>query len=377
MGERCLVTGASGFIGRALCQELTARGRAVRAVMRRRAEGPWEEQVSLDLAAGAPDPLERARPDPLERARPDPLEWARPDPLEWARPDRLERGRPVPAELLADVEVVFHLAGKVHDLAERVPDEAAYRAANADATRALLTAAVAAGVPRFVFMSSLAVVGDTGRALADESAATPPATPYGRSKLEAERLVLAAGERHGMHVCNLRPALVYGPGAKGNLPRMLEAIDRHRFPPVPELGNRRSLVGVDDVVRAALLAAERQEAAGQTYVVTDGRAYSTRGMYVAMARALGREPGAATVPRWCLAGLARAGDLVGRARGRRFVFDSAALERLTGSAWFSAAKIARELGWRPTQTLEAALPAMVAEYRDGRAPRAPGGPAAA
>ncbi|HEV8652806.1 MAG TPA: NAD-dependent epimerase/dehydratase family protein [Actinomycetes bacterium] len=360
MGERCLVTGASGFIGRALCQELTARGRAVRAVMRRPAEGPWEEQVSLDLAAGAPDPLGRARPDRLEPAR----------------PDRLGGARPVPAELLADVEVVFHLAGKVHDLAERVPDEAAYQAANVDATRALLAAAVAAGVPRFVFMSSRAVVGDTGRALADESAATPPATPYGRSKLEAERLVLAAGERHGMHVCNLRPALVYGPGAKGNLPRMLEAIDRRRFPPVPELGNRRSLVGVDDVVGAALLAAERQEAAGQTYVVTDGRAYSTRGMYVAMVRALGREPGAVTVPRWCLAGLARAGDLAGRARGRRFVFDSAALERLTGSAWFSAAKIARELGWRPTQTLEAALPAMVAEYRNG-ALRAPGGPAAA
>jgi nucleoside-diphosphate-sugar epimerase len=341
MGKRCLVTGASGFIGRALCQELTAQGGAVLAVMRRRSDGPWEEQANLDLAAGAPD--------------------------------RLERARPLLAELLADVDVVFHLAGKVHDLAERVPDQVAYQAANVDATRALLEAAVdQPRMPRFVFMSSLAVVGDTGRALADESVATPPTTPYGRSKLAAERLVLAAGERHGLHVCNLRPALVYGPGAKGNLPRMLEAIDHRRFPPVPELGNRRSLVGVGDVVSAALLAAERKEAAGQTYAVTDGRAYSTRGMYVAMARALGREPGAVTVPRWCLAGLARTGDLIGRARGRRFVFDSAALERLTGSAWFSAGKIARELGWQPTQTLEAALPAMVAEHR-GRAPRASGG----
>jgi UDP-glucose 4-epimerase len=326
VGERCLVTGASGFIGRALCQELHAQGRAVRAVMRTPCQGPWEEQASLDLAAGM-----------------------------------------VPAELLADVDVVFHLAGKVHDLSERVPDEAAYRAANVDATRALLEAAAAAGAPRFVFMSSLAVVGDTGDALADETAASPPTTPYGRSKLEAERLVLAAGARAGMHVCNLRPALVYGPEARGNLPRMLEAIDRRRFPPVPELGNRRSLVGVDDLVGAALLAAGRREAAGQTYVVTDGRAYSTRGMYVAMARALGREPGAVAVPRWCLAGLARAGDLIGRVRGRRFVFDSAALQRLTGSAWFSADKIARELGWRPTQTLEDALPAMVADHRAGRA----------
>jgi len=327
VGERCLVTGASGFLGRALCQELVGQGRAVRALMRGRAEGPWQEQASLDLAAGV-----------------------------------------VPAELLADVDVVFHLAGRVHDLTERVPDETAYQAANVDATRALLAAAASRPRPhRLVFMSSLAVTGDTGRALADESPAAPPATPYGRSKLAAERLVLAAGERHGMHVCILRPALVYGPGAKGNLPRMLAAVDRRRFPPLPELGNRRSLVGVGDVVRAALLAAGRQEAAGQTYVVTDGRAYSTRGMYVAMARALGREPGAVTVPRWCLAGLAKAGDLVGRVGGRRFVFDSAALERLTGSAWFSSDKIARELGWRPTQTLEAALPAMVAEYRGRRA----------
>ncbi len=290
--------------------------------MRRPAEGPWTERAGVDLAAGT-----------------------------------------LPDGLLAGVDVVFHLAGKVHDLAELAPDEDAYRAANVAGTRALLCAAAAAGVRRFVFMSSLAAVGDTGDALADESVATPPTTPYGRTKLEAERLVLAVGERHGMHVCNLRPALVYGAGGKGNLPRMLEAIDRRRFPPVPELGNRRSLVGVGDVVQAALLAAERPEAAGQTYVVTDGRAYSTRDMYVAMARALGRRPGRATVPRWCLTGLARAGDLAGRAGGRRFPFDSAALERLTGSAWFSPARIARELGFQPAQTLETALPEMVAEYR--------------
>ncbi len=270
MGRRCLVTGASGFLGRALSRELARRGRVVRAAMRRPAEGPWTERAGVDLAAGT-----------------------------------------LPDGLLAGVDVVFHLAGKVHDLAELAPDEDAYRAANVAGTRALLCAAAAAGVRRFVFMSSLAAVGDTGDALADESVATPPTTPYGRTKLEAERLVLAVGERHGMHVCNLRPALVYGAGGKGNLPRMLEAIDRRRFP----------------------------------------------------SRALGRRPGRATVPRWCLTGLARAGDLAGRAGGRRFPFDSAALERLTGSAWFSPARIARELGFQPAQTLETALPEMVAEYR--------------
>ncbi|HEX6675050.1 MAG TPA: NAD-dependent epimerase/dehydratase family protein [Actinomycetes bacterium] len=340
MGRRALVTGASGFVGRALCAALHARGDQVRAVMRRPAAGPWDEQWNLDL--GATD---------------------------------------LPTGLVRDVDVVWHLAARSRPFEglaaarepgglaaarePRQPELAEERAAaDLAATRALLDAAAAAGAPALVFASSVRAVGLPVRGPADERTATPPDTGYGRAKRAAEELVLAAAERHGLHACVVRPAPVYGPGCGGGLRRMLRAVDQGRFPAVPEVGNRRSLVGLDDLVAALLLVAERPEAAGRTYVVCDGQAYSTRRVQLAMAGALGRTPPARTVPAWALRALARTGDLASWLAGRPAPFDSAALRQLLGSAWYSAARISAELGWRPRQDLEGALPAMVAAYRE-------------
>ncbi len=90
----------------------------------------------------------------------------------------------------------------------------------------------------------------------------PPETPYGRAKRAAEERVLAVGRESGMQTVNLRPALVYGPGIQANLLRLIEAVRRGWLPPLPETGNRRSLVHVDDVVQALLLAAAHPAAAG-------------------------------------------------------------------------------------------------------------------
>jgi nucleoside-diphosphate-sugar epimerase len=338
VGRRVLVTGASGFVGRALCAALRARGDLVRAVMRQPASGPWDEQWNLDLAAGA-----------------------------------------VPPDLVRDVDVVWHLAGRAHPAEEpaagavREPggQAEAHAAADLAATGALLAAVVAAGAPRLVFASSVKAVGLPARGAADERTATPPETRHGQAKREAERLLLATAERHGLHACVLRPAPVYGPGCGGGLRRMLRAVDQGRFPPVPEVGNRRSLVGLDDLVAALLLAAERPEAAGQTYVVCDGEAYSTRRVHLAMASALGRPLPIRTVPAWALRACARAGDLAGWLSGRPAPFDTVALRRLLGSGWYSSARITGELGWRPRQDLETALPAMVAAYREERAAATP------
>jgi nucleoside-diphosphate-sugar epimerase len=336
MGSRALVTGASGFVGRALCAALRARGDHVRAVMRRPAAGPWDEQWNLELGAGG-----------------------------------------VPAELARDVDAVWHLAGRAHPAQEppavRGPGGRAEAAAAADlaATEALLAAVAATGAPRLVLASSVKAAGLPARGPADERTATPPETRHGQAKREAERLVLAAAERHGLHACVVRSAPVYGPGCGGGLGRMLRAVDHGRFPAVPEVGNRRSLVGIDDLVAALLLAAERPEAAGQTYVVCDGQAYSTRRVHLAMASALGRPLPVRTVPGWALRAGARAGDLAGWLSGRPAPFDSAALRRLVGSSWYSAARIAAELGWRPRQVLEDALPAMVAAYRSEPPPSSP------
>jgi len=157
--------------------------------------------------------------------------------------------------------------------------------------------------------------------------------------------------------------MVYGPGCKGNLPRMIQAVARGRFPPLPETGNKRSMVDVRDVVQAALLAATNPVAADKIYIVTDGQVYSTRQIYEWTCDALQR-----LVPRWVmpfslLRMVARVGTAIQSVTGRRFLLDTDALDKLTGSAWYSSEKISRELNYRPAYTLKDSLPEMVAELR--------------
>lgn len=358
--------------------------------------------------------------------------------------------------LFQAVHTVFHLAGKVHSLAEIKQDGAEYFRINTQGTRNVLEAARQSGVKRFVFFSTIKAMSrdgaeaqgarrevqsggsqassteDAGRraergenehstsniqhstlnsepsnkpATGDQRAegggqgaesrgrsavseeqrdrvtgnqqqdsrdqlssidglrafneedVIEPNTPYGKSKLEAEKLVL-----HGGYVPEpvvLRLCMVYGPGAKGNMQKMLQAIAKHRFPPLPEVNNKRSMVHVQDVVNAAILAAERPEAIGQTFIVSDGNSYSTRQMYELMCQALGRRPPKWSIPIPFLRALGLAGDAIGKLRGKRFLFDSDALEKLIGSAWFSSQKIETMLGFKPEWNLEKALPEMV------------------
>jgi nucleoside-diphosphate-sugar epimerase len=144
---------------------------------------------------------------------------------------------------------------------------------------------------------------------------------------------------------------------------MMQAIDAGRFPSVPDTGNLRSMVHVDDLVQAAMLAAEKQAANGETYIVTDGRYYTTREIYVRIAKALERNIPGWSMPAWVLRGGGYIGDLIGRIRGRRFPVDSEAVTRLLGSACYSSEKIQQELGYIPARDLGSALPEMVDSYR--------------
>ena len=323
---QCLVTGASGFIGERLCRELKDKGAFVRAMDMVRRNGPWDEFMDAELGRGS-----------------------------------------VPATAFSGIDVVFHLAGKVHALSEVKADDAEYFRINTEGTREVLVAAQAAGVRRFVLFSTVKAM--SGKDAPSQSVplgeltGVDPDTPYGQSKLAAEKLTLNGGFVPEPVV--LRLCMVYGAGAKGNMQKMLQAISKNRFPPVPELGNRRSMVHVTDVIQAAILAAERKEAVGQIFIVSDGKAYSTRQMYEYICSSLGRTPALLTVPRWVLKGLAVTGDKLGRLRNRRFVFDSDALEKLTGCAWFSSQKIESTLGFKPTYDLEKAMPEMVAELNHG------------
>jgi UDP-glucose 4-epimerase len=323
-----LVTGATGFIGRRLVAALQQRGANVRVLVRDMAK---VSQLWQDSVAGYYGDM--VKPETLTGT-------------------------------CEDVDTVFHLAGYAHAIG--IPASEAkelHQRITVEGTRALLAAASRAGVKRFIYLSSVKAMGEGDAACLDESSPAAPETYYGSARLTAERLVLAAGSEHGLHVCNLRLPLVYGRDNNGNLARMIAAIDRGWFPPLPEVNNKRSMVHVDDVVQAMLLAASMPAARGQTYLVTDDRIYSTRQIYMWICAALNRPIPGWMIPLGLLKLGARLGDLIESLRGRPFVLNSDALEKLLDSAWYNSAKIRRELGFQSRQNLETALPEMVAEYR--------------
>jgi len=325
-----LVTGASGFIGSHLVDHLLRQDAILRVLCQRTVtEKPWPDGVEL-FQGDVGDEIA------MKRAA-------------------------------SGIDLIFHLAAKVHESSSTCSPTEEYDAVNLTGTSNVLQGAIAAGVRRFVFFSSVKAMGERTEACEDETAESQPETAYGRSKLAAERLVMEYGHRYHLQVSCLRLPLVYGPGQKGNLIRMIDAIDRGVFPPIPEFGNRRSMVHVSDVVQAAMLAATKSEANGQRYIVTDARPYSTREIYERMCRGLGRPIPRWHMPVWALKAIARVGDVIGRVRGRRFVFDPDALEKLIGSAWYSSDKISRELGYRPTVSFEEALPELIAWYRKSQA----------
>jgi nucleoside-diphosphate-sugar epimerase len=306
MSARYVVTGASGFIGQRLCAALRERGRVI-ALLRRDQSGPWDDVVIADVG----------------------------------RDD-------IPARALEGANAVFHFAGRAHAVTERRADLDLYTRVNVEGTRRVVDAARAAGVRRFVFASSVKAMGEGD---GDETL-----SPYGQSKRDAEAIVL-----RGMpEPVVLRLALVYGPGVEGNLGGMLRAIKAYRFPPPPSVHNRRAMIHVDDVVRAAVAAGESPGAVGATLVVGDGVEYSTRHIYDAMNAALGRPSPAWSLPDPCWRAIAVAGDAMGAVLRRRAPFDSDAYRKLFGSAWYEPGDMRAVLGVVPRLTLADALPGMVA-----------------
>lgn len=312
--RRVLVTGASGFIGRRLCRELAGRGCEVVALLRTPQAGPWGSVVQAGLGRDPIDP-----------------------------------------ECLQGVDAVFHLAGKAHTRARNDAEVREYETVHVHGSRSLLTAAREAGVRCCVLLSSVKAMGEGAAEVWDEDTPCAPQNPYGITKLAAERIVLE--ERPLSCSVVLRPTLVYGEGSKGNLDLMIRAIRKGLFPAIDFPPNARSMIHVDDVVQACLLAAEHPDACGQTYILTDGVAYSTADIVAWIFEALGKRP-RFRLPFAVLQAGASLGDVAARI-GLPAPLTSDALDKLAGSARYSNAKICRELGFAPSRDLRQGIREMV------------------
>jgi UDP-glucose 4-epimerase len=260
------------------------------------------------------------------------------------------------------VDTIFHCAGYAHTFSGTDPN--AHWRINYEGTCNLLRAAGESGVKRFVFLSSVKAMGDPGQFCADENWPGDPVTPYGRAKRAAEESVLEAGSKFGMHVVNLRLAMVYGRAGRGNLERMARAIRSGWFLPISETGNRRSLVHVDDVVMVMRMVAQRREANGGTYIVADPRQYSVREIYDSIRIALRKPAIGWAVPAELLRLSGRMGDLMGAVLRRPLPINSDAMSRLLDSACYSPAKIERELGWRARVDLIQGMREMLTDEAD-------------
>lgn len=303
--SRILVTGASGFIGRAVIAALADNGHGVRAAVRRPPLPPFPSAIDVrqhsDLA----------------------------QPIDW---------RP----LLDDVDQVVHLAGVAHT--GRGSDPGLYDCVNRLATANLAMAAAQARIRHFVFVSSIrAQSGAAADHTLTESDPTAPVDVYGRSKLAAEEAVRASGVPFTI----LRPAVLYGPGSKGNV-AVLRRLAASPMPlPVRNFRNRRSLLGIDNFISALAFVLSAPATIGQTFVVADpGLPLPLANVFAVLRQANGRRPLLLPMPTWCV-------EIPLRLMGRADWWD-----RLGGSLRVDPAKLIAA-GWQPRHDTRTGLAAML------------------
>ncbi|NEX17198.1 MAG: hypothetical protein C1943_11335 [Halochromatium sp.] len=331
-GRLVLITGVTGGIGHALARRLLRLGARVRGLTRypSRAEQLFRD-LPIQLCAG-----DLCKPDSLTAA-------------------------------LEGVDTLFHLASYVPPLScvDRY-NAPGHWEVTVTGTQALLDAVAVTGAKRLVYLSSVKAMGDTSGASgvpADETHGCEPKTCYGQAKRAAERIILAAGRASGLHVSVLRIPMVYGIDDTGNIPKMVTAIARRRFPPWPKRHNCRSAIHVDDVITAALLCSASTKADGQIYLATDGNVYSTRWIYEAATRACGRQPPSWGLPAWLLGATAVLGSGIEKATGRGIGLNLETFEKLIADGWYDATKIRNELGFLAAHDLGGEIGRLVDRLR--------------
>ena len=244
---------------------------------------------------------------------------------------------------------VIHLAARVHE-PDGQPDS--FESDNVDKTRALAEMAAAGGAVRFVFASTVKVFGEeSGARPFTANDAAQPEDAYARSKWHAEQALREVAARTGLQVVVVRIPLTYGPGVAGNFAALVRAADTGWWLPLDGIANRRSLVHVDDLVAALVLAATHPDAAGRTLLAAHPEPIATPRLVESIRSALGRPRRLFAVP----PGLLEAGaTLFGQ---------GARVRRLTRSLEMDPSAFMRDLGWSPRVGLDAGLASWLGRRR--------------
>jgi nucleoside-diphosphate-sugar epimerase len=262
------------------------------------------------------------------------------------------------------VESVVHLAALLHIVNPPPALQERYERINVGGTAKVVEAALQAGVRRIVYFSTIAVYGPTRGQIVAEDTPAHPDTVYARTKYAAEQIVLGAKEPGGVPVGTvLRLGAVYGAGIKGNYERLTQALARHRFLPVGNGSNRRTLIYDKDVARAALLAVSHPAAAGRVFNVTDGEFHTLDEIIDSICAAIGRRP-----PRWSLPlGVARfvASAVEGGFHmfGLRSPVTPEMLDKYTEDIAVIGSRIQNELRFRPQYDLRTGWAETIGEMR--------------
>jgi UDP-glucose 4-epimerase len=315
--QRVLVTGASGFVGRALVSRLLA-------------SNDFEVVAQFRSSASAQKSQGNTVVTPAINSETD-----------WS-------------SALAGVNAVVHCAARVHVMNETTADPlAAFREVNVEGTLKLAREAARSGVRRFIYLSSIKVNGEgtDGKAFTAEDDCGPT-DPYGLSKWEAEKGLMELAQRSAMDVVIVRPPLIYGPGVKANFLKMIQWVDRGVPLPLALVDNRRSLVGLENLTNFLIHCIDHPGAANQVFLISDGEDLSTPALLRNVAQALGKPSRLLPFPVTLLRGFA---ELLGK---------RAVVDRLCGSLRVDIEKNSRVLGWTPRSSVAEELKRTVKAYRE-------------
>lgn len=310
MSNHCLVTGASGFLGKYLLACLQQKKWGARALVRSAFNGALscEQVVVGDLSASGASET-------------------------W----------------FDGIDTVFYLAGTAHLSAEAKQYEEDH-----SAVLRLARLAAQQGVKRFVFVSTTKAAADPAANICNESWDAWPTEPYGYWKRKTEEQLVDVAIPH---IALVRPCLMYGAGVKGNLQKMINAIDRGYFPPLLNTSAQRSMVFAGDVAEALLLAATHSDANRRPLIVADKEPYTVSDLYAAIRNALGKAPAKWHIPLSWLQAVGAVGDSV-KTLGVPFPVNRSVVARLTENVVYSSDKL-QQLGWTPSTTFYRELPNMI------------------